>query len=140
MRLLDLDPHFLWYVIETAGPEHGRALPDGTTQWGGFDIDTWHYIDRLSDADGITFFCPKCFAANGGPIGTHSIHVYFQSGIVPSHLGRNREGQPVRWSVTQGTGYSDLVLSPSILLTAGCGWHGFIGGSAGERPGDVVTC
>lgn len=140
MRLLDLEPHFLWYVIEIAGPDHGRTLPDGSTQWGGFEIDCFHYIDTLAKADGITFLCPACFEKNGGPAGTHSIQIYFSSGIVPASLGRNREGQAVRWSVTRGTGYDDLVLSPSILLLSGCGWHGFIGASDGSRPGEVVTC
>jgi hypothetical protein len=140
MRLLDPDPHFLWYTVETADSDHGCIQPDGITQWGGFDVDSFHYIDRIADADGITFLCPKCFEANGGSIGTHSVQIYFRSGIVPSDLGRNREGQTVRWSVTKGTGYDDLVLSPSILLLGGCGWHGFIGAADGSRPGEVVTC
>lgn len=140
MRLLDLQPQFLRHAVEPAGSELGRTLPDGTIQWGGFPTDVWYDQDQLAGADGIQFLCPKCFEANGGPIGTHSIHVYFAGSKVPPHLGTNREGQTVRWSVTKGTGYDDLCLSPSILLLSGCGWHGFIGAADGSQPGEVVTC
>ncbi len=43
----------------------------------------------------------------------------------------------------RGEDFDTLVTSPSILSNkekGGCGWHGFIGGSDGSRPGEVVTC
>lgn len=86
-----------------------------------------HDVDALSDAQGVLFLCPKCFVANGGPVGTHSVLCWF--------LGRGvldtEEPKPGRWNAL-GTGLSDLTLqagSSSILLTGeGCKWHGFIRG------------
>lgn len=84
-------------------------------------------VDSAADAQGVFFFCPACFAANNGPIGTHSILVWFAGRALPDGL------RPLpRWQVS-GTGLHDLSLSPSINLDLGCGgcrWHGFV--SAGE--------
>ena len=80
--------------------------------------------ENLADADGIVFLCPKCFAANGGPIGTHSVICWF-AGRVPDDLSP----KPGRW-VPSGTGLDDLTFvgpgAASVLLTHGCGWHGFV--------------
>lgn len=139
MRLIELEPQFIRCAVAMADENHGRQLPDGTTQWGGFEIDVFHDVDDLAEADGIIFLCPKCFASNGGPVGTHSVMIYFANRNAPDRLGHNAAGQVVRW-IVRGTGYSDLVTAPSILQQCGCAWHGYIGGSGGECPGDVVTC
>jgi hypothetical protein len=74
-------------------------------------------------ADGIIFLCPKCFAANGGPTGTHSV-ICWQPKI-PKKI----KPGPGRWSF-EGTSFDDLTLvagSSSIHLTGkGCGAHFFI--------------
>lgn len=140
MRLLDLEPRFLRYVQGVAGPEHGQPQPDGSTKWGGFPVDQFQWVDSLAEADGIGFLCPACFGANGGAPGTHGLQIWFAGGNAPPHIGTNSEGQTVRWSV-RGTGFADLITSPSILLQGpGCGWHGYIGAADGSRPGEVVTC
>ena len=83
-------------------------------------------IDALAEADGVWFLCPKCFAANGGPVGTHAVICWFV-GRVPDDV----DPKPGRWTPT-GTGLSDLTFVPSagrshsVLLTAGCAWHGFL--------------
>ncbi len=41
------------------------------------------------------------------------------------------------WKRTGDT-FENLVLSPSIRRVGGCAWHGFIGGSDGSKPGEVV--
>jgi hypothetical protein len=120
MKLTDLDPQFLKCVKGIAGEGHGRTLPDGTTQWGGFEVDEYHHVDSLSEADLVSFLCPKCFEANKGPVGTHSVHVYFEGRNVPPSINNG-----VRWPVS-GTGYGDLTTTPSILLKGGCNWHGYI--------------
>lgn len=85
-------------------------------------------VDRLEDADGIMFLCPKCYAANGGNVGTHSVICWFV-GKVPDSLNP----KPGRWT-PQGTGLEDLTFVPSpgltqsVLLTGGCNWHGFVTG------------
>lgn len=130
--LRQLEANLLKHVIEIADCDHGRDMPDGTVQWGGFEVDTFHYVDDLSQADGISFLCPKCFPTEA----QHSIHVYFAGRNVPDRLGRNRDGKTVRWNIIGGSGLDDLQLAPSILMQAeqGCQWHGFVG-SSGVPPG-----
>ena len=67
-----------------------------------------------------------CFQQNGGAVGTHLCSVTFEGrGAQDHHGSHGKDGKPTRWSVS-GTGFSDLTTSPSILLTAGCNWHGYI--------------
>ncbi len=83
-------------------------------------------VDTLADADGVWFLCPKCFAANGGREGTHGVICWFV-GKVPDDVAP----KPGRWTPT-GSGLHDLTFVPSagrtqsVLLTAGCQWHGFV--------------
>lgn len=126
MKLLELEPRFLRYVLETADEHRGRRLPDGTTQWGGFPIDTFHNVESLSEADRIMFLCPLCFTRNSGPVGTHGIAIDFVGRATPdSACMRNDQKQPVRWNAT-GNSLEDLTLTPSILILSGCQWHGFV--------------
>lgn len=100
MRLTELDPHFLKVVAE----------------------DTFRRLDEIAQADGVMFLCPKCFVANNGPIGTHSVICW------APHIPQTRLPNPGRWSL-QGTGYEDLTLvagSSSILLKGGCNAHFWI--------------
>ena len=109
MRLLDLDPKFL-----KLGPEPNSWQREGVL---------------LADADGIAFLCPKCFAAKGGPVGTHSIICWRPR--VPIGLGPG----PGRWEF-EGSSFADLSLkagSSSIALTGGCAAHFFV--TAGEIVG-----
>lgn len=80
----------------------------------------------LAEAQGIIFLCPKCFAANGGNVGTHSVICWFSGRGVPDE----RTPKPGRWNPS-GTGIDDLTFigpgAASVLLTGpGCGWHGFV--------------
>ena len=84
-----------------------------------------HFADStLEEASGIIFLCPKCFEANHGPIGTHSVICYF-AGRVPDWL----EPGPGRW-YPAGTGLADLTFvgpgAVSVQLNGGCNWHGFV--------------
>jgi len=66
----------------------------------------------MTDAQGVRFRCPKC--------GGHSVLIWFEGRGVPEQL-RPRP----RWKAT-GTSVADLTLTPSILIRAPCGWHGFV--------------
>jgi hypothetical protein len=82
----------------------------------------WTEVDRIEDADGVMFLCPKCYLANGGPIGTHMVICWDPS--VPPEISP----KPGRWNLV-GTSLDDLSLqanSSSVLLTSGCQWHGFV--------------
>ena len=80
----------------------------------------------FEQAEGILFLCPGCFKKNGGPVGTHSLIIYFHSTKNPVML----KG----WKML-GTGMSDLTLFPSILiLNEECRWHGFV------RDGEIIDC
>lgn len=79
----------------------------------------------LEHAHGVSFLCPKCYRANGGARGVHSVLCWFR-GRVPDDVTPG----PGRWDVA-GTGLHDLTLSPSIQLAGGgCDWHGFVRGGA----------
>jgi hypothetical protein len=83
----------------------------------------------LGDADGLLFLCPKCYAENKGAVGTHSVLCWF-AGRVPDHL--DPKG---RWNHS-GTGLDDVTFvgpgAVSVLLTGGCGWHGFVRNGAAD--------
>lgn len=91
------------------------------------------FAEKIEDAHGVEFLCPKCFAANGGPRGTHAIICWSRSRGVP-----NDASPGGRWSI-EGTGFDDLTLNGdnggarSVLLTSGCAWHGVV------TNGDVTT-
>lgn len=108
MRLSDLEPQFLRYA-----PRDGHVY--------------WSHVDDIAVAQGVSFLCPKCFAANGGKVGTHTIVCWSRSRGVPDDATPG----PGRWAL-KGTGYADLTLdgdgsSRSVLLTGdGCKWHGFV--------------
>jgi len=111
MKLGQLDPQFVQYFEDASG-SYLRCVPD------------------LVQAQGIRFLCPACFVRNGGNVGTHYIETSFAGRDVKDHQGsHNRSGKPSRWTV-YGSGYSDLTLSPSVLIYAAepaCpGWHGWV--------------
>lgn len=92
--------------------------------------NTYEHVDAVADADGVFFLCPKCYAANRGPVGTHSVLCWFV-GRVPDDL----DPKPGRW-VPAGTGIDDLTFvgptAASVQLTSGCWWHGLV------RNGDAT--
>ena len=78
----------------------------------------------LSEADGVSFLCPKCFTENGGNVGTHRVLCWF-AGRVPDDL----DPKPGRWHPA-GASLEDLTFigpgSVSVELVGGCQWHGFV--------------
>jgi hypothetical protein len=103
MRLSDLKSEFL---VITGENTHQRCA-------------------SLAQAQGVMFMCPKCFEANRSPVGTHWVLCWFAGRGVPD----NRVPIPGRWH-PHGTEIDDLTFvgpgAVSVLLTAGCRWHGFI--------------
>lgn len=108
MKFTQLEPQFL---------KHG-------------DGGAFRFVDKITDATGVMFLCPKCLQANGGRAGTHSVICWSPS--VPAHI----RPLPGRWEL-KGAGFHDLSLvagSSSVKLGGGCNWHGFI------TNGEVTTC
>jgi hypothetical protein len=151
-RLRELEGRFKRWESAIADKGHGRTLPDGSTQWGGFPIDTFVPVETLAEADGLWFDCPKCWQAwhDAGAKpeklgetsyrpGVHSVLIWFEGRRAPPHIGLDSTGKCVRWAIGKdSTGLDDLVLTPSILLPGkGCGWHGFVG-SNGVPPGHAA--
>lgn len=124
MRLTELNPQFLKCGKAIAEKWHGRKLADGTTQWGGFEVEVFNHVETLAEADMMSMLCPKCFRDNKGSVGTHSVIVWFEGRHAPKEHNKG-----VRWKV-KGTGYADLSTTPSILFLDGCKWHGYV--TAGE--------
>lgn len=85
-------------------------------------IKTMNRLGKVrGDADGVMFLCPKCFVANAGPVGVHSVICWFR-GVDPE-----MSPKPGRWDAS-GSTIDDLTLTPSVHLSGGggCGWHGFV--------------
>ncbi len=134
MKLSDLDPRFLryekrldtWTVVDRQpGPgEDCESVPHhlvtGMREY-------WPFASGLAEAQGVEFLCPKCFASNNGPVGTHVVVCWSSSRGVPDGATPG----PGRWRLV-GTDFNDLSLmeepgkSRSVLLLGGCGWHGFV--------------
>lgn len=98
------------------------------------DDSHFELTDIINEADGVQFLCPKCFVANKGKIGTHSI-VCWQPNVPQTTTPR-----PGRWNLV-GSSYDDLTLvngSSSVLVRGEPGkpdhWHGFV------RNGQVTDC
>ena len=92
-------------------------------------------VDTLAEADGVWFLCPKCFAENHGPVGTHMHMIGFAGRCPPGSYTKGSAGEDTRWQVADcSTCMEDLVLTPSIQAIGGCNWHGFVG-SSGVPPG-----
>lgn len=110
MKLTELEGHFLKIL-----------LPDPP----GSPVRRYAPTTEIAGADGLGFLCPKCFAKNGGPVGTHSMRCWAE------HVSQDHYPKPGRWPMT-GTGLHDVTLSPSIQITGGCGAHFWI------RGGEIV--
>lgn len=107
MRLSELEPEFVGLWNERSG---------------------FSKVERIEDADGLWFLCPKCFAANGGPIGTHRILCLRPRVPHPSF------SEPGRWEF-DGSGFEDLTLvagSSSVQVGGGCEAHFWV------RAGAIV--
>jgi hypothetical protein len=136
MRLRQLDGQFIrrdvrvetWtqikadvFAVKTAGPYTDDEVEEVTGP-----REVFVYVATLAEADGVSFLCPKCFAENGGPVGTHSVICWFQDRVPDDAFPK-----PGRWNPV-GTSLDDLSFVPgkkshSVLLTGeGCAWHGFV--------------
>lgn len=119
--LRELEARFIAYHKETEEEMFARGVAQ--------PADFFKRVETLAEAHGIRFLCPKARA--------HMIQIYFSGSPVPEHLGKNKDGQTVRWSVF-GTSLDDLSLTPSIHEQDDiCGWHGFVG-SGGVPPGNAA--
>jgi hypothetical protein len=110
MKLIELSPQF-------------RKITDT-------DRTMFCKVETIDEADGISFLCPKCFAENGGAVGTHGVICW------RPRVPRDARPGPGRWEL-EGTGYSDLTLrasSSSVQLTGGCAAHFFV------ENGEIRMC
>ena len=138
MRLTALEPQFMRYEVRIEERSYAKAVgcldqPAHTHTDACFEKQTGPcvhlpFVDRIEDAQGIKFLCPKCFTANHGPINTHGVICWSRSRGVPD----DAKPYPGRWRLV-GTSYEDLSLmeepghTRSVQLTGeGCKWHGFV--------------
>lgn len=140
--LRQLEARLLRWFTQTSTEQDERGMyvfrgDDGEPRmWSPTPVnDLFAPVETRAEAHGLSFLCPKSFAKNGGPVGTHSVYVWFEGSPVPAHIGTNLKGERVRWNAT-GTGLDDLVLTPSIQEEDDyaapehrCRWHGFVGSS-----------
>ena len=111
MRLTELEPQFLRYEKTPEGHHHV-------------------YVDRIEEAQGLKFLCPKCSVLGGDGVRRGHIIICWAP-----EIPQTVNPKPGRWRLV-GTGYGDLSLvagSSSIQLPPPCSWHGYV--TAGEvRP------
>ena len=126
MKFTDLDPQFMRIELRTT--TWTRVLGDPLVWKAGDPTEQvtgereYHInVDTLAEAQGVRFTCPKC--------NSHSLVCWFKDRGVPDSAVPG----PGRW-VAAGTGYADFSASPSILLTSGCRWHGYV------TNGNVTSC
>jgi hypothetical protein len=137
MRLRQLDGQFVRRevrreMVSRIRPEVWAVRKDGP--WAKEDIleemDDAVFIvtvDRLDQADGVSFLCPKCFAANCGPMGTHTVICWF-TGKVPD----NAVPLPGRWNPSPSSRNLETLTfvpgakSHSVALLSGCMAHFFV--------------
>lgn len=88
--------------------------------------------DAIERQQGVWFLCPKCYADNGNSaIGTHHVLCWFLNPRVGPPVSDEEDPKPGRWT-REGETIETLTLGPgkngarSVLLTGGCGWHGFV--------------
>jgi hypothetical protein len=91
----------------------------------------------IAEAQGVMFQCPKC--AIGKPTGgnqhrrfvrgAHYVICWFRNPRNAQPVPDSADPKPGRWYFT-GTSIDDLTFTGpgamSVLLTGGCGWHGFV--------------
>jgi hypothetical protein len=136
MKLTELEPRFLryeqrldtWTVVDRQPDREKGETCESVPHHQVTGMRTfWPIVDTLAAAQGVEFLCPKCFAANGGAVGTHAVICWSRSRGIPDAASPG----PGRWRLT-GTGFGDLSLmeepgqSRSVLLLGGCAWHGFV--------------
>jgi len=129
MKLRALEAQFLRWEskVETREFVNDPAvgIASGTHEVTG-PVDYFHPVGTLAEAHGICFLCPLSYQRQGGPVGAHTVQVFFCGSPVPPHLGLNSDNQPVRWTPA-GSGLDDLTLSPSIAeQDNSCKWHGHV--------------
>ncbi len=76
-------------------------------------------------AHGLLFYCPTCFGANGGVIGTHQVLIFFLNPVGGGPAAGPEWNPAPRWHRV-GESLTHLMLSPSIRMTDGCKWHGWV--------------
>lgn len=134
MKLLELNAHFIASTL--AG--------------------SWHRVDTIQKANGVMFQCPKCAegkepgvnecdcemlphaewcdAVNGAHHrkGAHHVICWFRNPRVLAPVPPEMDPKPGRWwaegdSLANLTfGHGEPHMAKSVLLTSGCGWHGFV--------------
>lgn len=145
MRLTELDPHW----VSNGGEGVSRATDRPCKVCNGAGCDTCHRTGKeyepapLREKIGLSFLCPcaECTSQRtGDPDKDFHLRV-FVAFTNPVDGGPPIEPNRPHWH-RRGETFDDLVLQPSILSVpgkGGCGWHGYVGGPGGDKPGEVVT-
>lgn len=104
MTLLELHPRFMRLTRTEEPPE----------RW------SWHEVETLAEADGVSFLDPKEYQESEGKRAC-TILCWFRGRQIPDDLNPG----PGRWTPT-GSGLQDLTLMPSVDCSKHGGWHGHV--------------
>ena len=124
MKLTELDPRWVGAGGEGISDKDGHPVP------------ARHGV-------GLSFLCPcqECTAKRTGNTDEDFYLRVFVGLANPLDGGPPHIPEHPIWTRT-GETFDALTLQPSILsdtAKGGCGWHGYVGGPGGDRPGEVVT-
>jgi hypothetical protein len=145
MRLVDLNPRFVGSGGQGISQPSDR--PCAACHGTGAGCEACHSTGKEYEPApvrvgvGLMFDCP-CVQCTAQRTGNEDADFHLRQ-YVPFRNpldGGAQHGGPSRpsWERT-GETFDTLVLRPSILRVGDCGWHGFVGGAAGNQPGEVVT-
>lgn len=123
MRLTELDPRWVGAGGEGISDKDGNPVPER------------HGV-------GVSFLCPcpVCVPKRTGDADRDFHLRHFVPFTNPLDGGPPQVSAHPTWERTGDT-FDTLIVRPSILsdtAKGGCGWHGFIGGSGGDQPGEVT--
>lgn len=97
----------------------------------------WRHVETMAEAQGVMFQCPKCavgaeaFTRDGksGYIGVHYVLCWFKEPMNGKEVPDDLDPKPGRWHAVGDTIDNITFTGPgaySVLLTSGCGWHGYV--------------
>lgn len=117
MKLVDLDPHFIKYVIHNENAfSHGVQVVKG--------IEYKNKANSMEEAQGMIFKCPVC---HNDELFSHYVEITFNNrGVEDNQGAHNLDGSPARWDILHYENLETITLSPIGTLSNHCGWRGVI--------------
>lgn len=119
-----------------------RLVRLDATFLGHYTPKSYRRVRSIDAAQGVLFQCPKCAEGKKRRVrgrrgyyeGAHMILCWFRNPRTQPRVPDDADPKPGRWWITPDStsletltfDYGEPHMPKSVLLTGGCGWHGFI--------------